>query len=438
MKDLSLRRLKFNTNKNNLDNSLAYKAVMSIGFKNYFVAKDGISKFVLEQQQCVNKNSINYIFIYPILIPQMLEKFRALCKYWGVIVNGKEEGIFSTKEIKSISKNYDICNIYIQHFQRLREQELLDILDSFNKPIKYFLHDYYSVCEHYCLLDDDNKYCGEGPISEKKCSPRCDFAKYTLERHNLYVDFFKRYSEKLEVISPSKKAADVFRTYFPDVSNIRIVPHQLFYGKNVNFPTIDDIKVAYVGYQAENKGYHVWKKLISDIGHNKYKFFHFGKSNEVLDGVKYISVDYKQNYNMTTALKAEGINIVMLWSIWPETYSYTYYESFSANAFIITNKLSGNICDQVLINGNGIVLDDYFHLKELFSDKSRIIDYLKEFYQKKSYGPLKLEFNMPYIIDIKSESSKLLNAKFKKALKSKTISIVYSIFETWRKYVNMH
>ena len=50
---------------------------------------------------------------------------------------------------------------------------------------------------------------------------------------------------------------------------------------------------------------------------------------------------------MTKALRDNDIQVALLWAKWPETYSYTFYESLSANLYIITNRVSGNITNQV-------------------------------------------------------------------------------------------
>ena len=62
--------------------------------------------------------------------------------------------------------------------------------------------------------------------------------------------------------------------------------------------------------------------------------------------------------NMTKALEKYEIDVVYLGAVWPETFSYTYYEAYEAGCFILTNKQSGNICAQVRKNKNGLVFED--------------------------------------------------------------------------------
>ena len=60
---------------------------------------------------------------------------------------------------------------------------------------------------------------------------------------------------------------------------------------------------------------------------------------------------------MIDSLKEYGIDIVYLSSVCPETFSYTYYEAYEAGCFVLTREGSGNICDQVKKQGNGLVFE---------------------------------------------------------------------------------
>lgn len=370
-------------------------------------------------------------------MPRQFKSCHFFSKYWGMIINGVEEGVFSTEEIKNNVVSFNIKEIYIQHFQRLRLEEFIELINYFKCPLKFFLHDYYSICTHYCLLDDNGEYCGECQPSENKCVGRCQDANDNIKRYNRIRKFFEEYNNVLEVISPSYKASEIFSKSFPIMRNIVIVPHQIGIGVNSQFPGCDKFRIAYVGYQGEHKGYNIWRKLVSNLRNNKIEFYHLGKASEFLSNVKYVSVDYrKSNRDMVSLLKRNNINIAFLWSIWPETYSYTYYECYAANVFIITNKHSGNIADQVLKNRNGVVLDTYDDLVNLFNNSDELFSKMFEFYKKKMYGPLILDTYMPYIEGIALKDSQLATCKKEKSIISKFISVLYSKYENWRKKVN--
>jgi hypothetical protein len=106
----------------------------------------------------------------------------------------------------------------------------------------------------------------------------------------------------------------------------------------------------------------------------KYDFFHLGIAGIRKPGVRYVDVSFlKEGENaMLKALREHKIDGVFLWSIWPETYSFTLYESFAENCFVITNPTSGNIAAQIESGFRGAVFDDEKRLWEAMQDTERI------------------------------------------------------------------
>ena len=72
---------------------------------------------------------------------------------------------------------------------------------------------------------------------------------------------------------------------------------------------------------------------------------------------------------MVNAIKKNDIDIVFLWSPWPETYSYTFFESYISGANVITCKDSGNIAYQVQKLKCGKVFNNE---KDLFDNMNNI------------------------------------------------------------------
>ena len=79
---------------------------------------------------------------------------------------------------------------------------------------------------------------------------------------------------------------------------------------------------------------------------------------------------------MTDSLREEKMHVAVLWSLWPETYAYTYYEALAANCFVITNENSGNICAQVKARNNGTVVRD---LSDILCNESKLRKLVNDF-----------------------------------------------------------
>ena len=101
---------------------------------------------------------------------------------------------------------------------------------------------------------------------------------------------------------------------------------------------------------------------------------------------------------MTEMLRELKVDCVILWSGWPETYSYVYYECFAANTFILANNLSGNIAKQVIKNGNGIVLSGREELADLLSDSDKLRNLVVDYRERRRYGPMELVENDEIIV----------------------------------------
>ena len=134
-------------------------------------------------------------------------------------------------------------------------------------------------------------------------------------------------------------------------------------------------KIAYVGYESVNKGCHTWWRVTSEMAvKGDYRFFHLGASSMSIPGVNNIPVSFLDEGPdaMVKTLRKHQIDIAFLWSIWPETYSFTLYEAFAAGCFVVTNSLSGNIAAQIKGSSKGIVFSDETEMFRFFSDAPRV------------------------------------------------------------------
>ena len=83
-----------------------------------------------------------------------------------------------------------------------------------------------------------------------------------------------------------------------------------------------------------------------------------------------VSVDRDFRFSMVDSLVANRIDVALLWPPWPETFSFTLYESLAAGCFVLTNGHSGNISDYLIQNPrHGLVMSDERALFKLFNGK---------------------------------------------------------------------
>lgn len=332
--------------------------VLSVSYGNYKISLGGTDKVIKEQKELFLEGGISFIHLYPV---KKMGKYK-LCDMWGMILDDDNVRLVYYEDIVRLlillnENRYILSSVYIHHLLGVNLNELdciLNMVDS-TATIYWYIHDYYLICPQYNLLKNDKCFCN------KKKGSSCAGCKYAdAQKKEEYFKrrLLKKYEKNSTIIAPSEVAKNIFANNFSQFgSRIVIIPHQKLEGEYDKMPTVKaKLKIAYLGSQNSNKGYDIWEKFVKHYSY-QFDFYHFGNAVNRLSNVKYIEVTFQRDgiMAMTSALRENEINIVFLCSIWQETYSYTYYESWAANSFVITLEGSGNIEAMVKKNGNGII-----------------------------------------------------------------------------------
>lgn len=374
------------------------KYILSLSFGNYLKADGGVDKAITEYQNIFNKNGINYIHISPIVPNGKLKKLFKKIEVYTLLVNGDYKGFFDTNDlygyINGLNREDNRCvGIHIHHTKKFSVSFLKTIIESLRVPVYFFIHDYFSICDHPNLLQNNLRFCG----NTKKIDSNCDNCIYgeSVTKHIHDTVSILQNSKELYIISPSEIAIDIWKkTYFEYFENAiyLVVRHQKLIGQNEVYPVVEDrLKIGFIGRYSDNKGKKQWEEVVRVVENKKlpYELFYLGFSDIPKNNVKKIDVrvDAKNPNKMLEKMKESGINCAFMWSICPETYSYAYFEAFAANLYIITNQDSGNIAYLVQSNGNGCV---YKSIEEFISDLQygdKLLKQVKNYIATREPGP---------------------------------------------------
>ncbi|NLY76127.1 MAG: glycosyltransferase family 4 protein [Firmicutes bacterium] len=342
--------------------------VISISRNDFSLVVNGLNKFVREQMVLFNKNG--YINIHLFWRHFNLKGFQGL--YFFVVKDGSMVGSYRATELFHIIER---VKTVIIHSLATMDLDALDlILEHVNRsiPVLYYIHDFSSICSHIKLMYNDKVFCRSYEDGWRKCAT-CESGEKRKKIFEYHKKLFQR--KNVKIIVPSNSTKEIIqRSFNPGPKKIQVILHQKYRIVNKENIKINPvIKVAYVGYKDIHKGWDIFKRLVGDF-RDKYKFYCFGASDEIIEGVEYVDVSFITDGEqaMTKKLVEYGIDVSLLLSLWPETYSYTYFESFAAGAFVVTTTLSGNIYDQIQKNKNGIAVTSYQELKDLFSDEEKL------------------------------------------------------------------
>ena len=385
--------------------------VLTISYGDYTIGTGGTDKVILSQEKMFRAQHISVVHIFPRLgIWQRKPRLM-----WGMLIDGTYKACFLMEQIVSelnclADEGKTLKAVLIHHLQWINPEDVAYLCARLDVKVYFYVHDYMTACPHGGLVYNQAYFCGTGRPDGKKCTGCRFFTEENARKLKITDALLDQIRTRLTVIAPSETAAVIWEeSHRAYADAIVVLPHQRLAGAyKGNLQRRDDreaLRVAFVGYQSGIKGWPQWIEAVHQARKQgcNYDYFQFGTVNEHFEFITEIAVDFKKSLTaMTDSLRKYQIDIAVLWSVWPETYSYTYYESLAANCFVLTNAASGNICQQVRRRGNGLIYPGTC-LSDILPDEQRLRAERERFREKCLYGPEQLIENDDILKRIESE-----------------------------------
>ena len=315
---------------------------------NYRICTGGTENFIRSLENIYLEKNISFINFFAISYSN---------KICGLNIDGKFIGLYDLLDV------YDIVSLFaskkkckgilLQHIKGFDLRILTKVLKKIDIDIIIQIHDYYYLCNTFNFMKNKKEFCGLSSPSKSKCRD-CYNYKSLIEFQKNRDNFFKELNGNIKrIIFPSEFCKNSWLNFFPQFKSISCVREHLlisgYYKKNISN---NKKRLAYIGRKNYYKGIETWNTIIKNKKVNKkYELYYFGID---IDNTQNIKEIYTKS-NMLGELRKNNIDYVILWSMLPETYSYTYYEASASGAFIITNEISGNINYNVNKNKNGVI-----------------------------------------------------------------------------------
>lgn len=386
--------------------------VLGLAFANYLTEKSGMPKAVMADQQTINSVGVSYVYLFSIKKTLGRDDRMLFCEF-GLIVDGTYLGIFSLPQILGAMKEWvrdgeELLEVHLHHllYVDLRKvEELLAATDGVR--IRVYLHDYYLCCTNY-NLQKNGGFCGAGRLGDAPCMG-CPYYRESERVEERLWSLVGRFCARISFIAPSEDVKRRFISFHPDCTGaIEVVPHQRpvgrYIGNREQLRLNDPIRIAYLGMPKHMKGWDTWMRVHQALDGNGYEFYVFNSSNEEYEGMRhiYVAFDSEHPNAMVDTLRRNKVSLALLYTTCPETYSYTCMEAWAANAYILTNTLSGNVCDFVKSMGCGTAFIDECELLAFLEDKSQVVRAVNG-YRQRSRAPEKLVENDQVIHELPSE-----------------------------------
>ena len=286
----------------------------------------------------------------------------------GVLLDGVFLGAFDTAAVcsgvRALGRNpervYAIHNL-IGH----DPAAISSIIEAFRpRDGVFWIHDFGSLCASHTLRRNDIESCEAPPLGSIACEV-CTFGS----RRAYVLATTHRFLETLNpvVVAPSRSALDFWADRFPGADNRRQVclPHaRLLPGRtraHSRRKPDGPLRIAYTGLPAGHKGWPVFCALARRLADDpRYEFHHLGKARAAGANVVFTRVapDGDEDAPMVDAVDRLGIDIVVVWSMWPETFCLAAYEAVAGGAALLTHPGAGHVPEFVQASGAGHVLGD--------------------------------------------------------------------------------
>lgn len=255
--------------------------------------------------------------------------------------------------LSSVTKATGLPVLLVVHHLRGHAPEAVSLLASVSDfPIVTWTHDYFTVCPSVNLMRNDVRHCGTPPPG----AAACDICVYGEERaatRQRLPAFFERHLPI--VLAPSEAAARVWRRGGLSHRHLVVQPLARLVLQTAAPRDAErrPIRIAFLGQRAPAKGWPAFEKLARRFARDpRYAFFRLGV--ETLEGPAAASglgaihgipvrVTAEEPEAMIDALAAHGIDVVVNWAPWPETFCYAAAEALAGGAFLLARSDSGNV-----------------------------------------------------------------------------------------------
>jgi FkbM family methyltransferase len=356
------------------------RLVVSVSHDDYALAVGGVQNVIGDEQTVFRAADWGYLHLSPQQCLPLLAPVASSEDFLFLVrLDGQALGIASAASIlaalRTVISRCVSLRFIVHHFMGHAPELLSEIavlIDPKNRVV--WVHDFFTLCPNYLLLRNDIAFCGAPPLT----SPACGICVYGDDRREHLKRLNRFFQQTMpRMIAPSQPTAELWKRAvchpYSDLAVVALCHLNL----NIVLPPPEvahrPLRVAFGGWPAFQKGWMVFADLASrHRDDQRYSFFHFG----VAHGPRAINVSdvevrvTPENRNaMIDALRRERIDVVIIWSIWPETFSFTAHEALAAGAFVVTARGAGNVGRVIAANNpqQGLVLDDEAALFDQFT-----------------------------------------------------------------------
>ncbi len=356
--------------------------ILSISHDDYARNTGGVQNLIGDEQRAFVRAEWSYLHVSPLFPLPMLADVRSEQEFQvGVRLDGTWIGTATVAELANVLARLRgrmaATEAVVHHLMgHAPELALMLIQAAGASRTIVWTHDFFSLCPSFALMRNDVAFCDAPPPISSACGVCC----YGTERQG-HLDRIRSFFEATRpvVMAPSAPALEFWRRRSTLPHAAAVV--QPLARLALAAPTLADafgregrpICVAHVGARVFHKGWTVFEDLALRLADDpRYSFVQLGAPHgpSMPGSIRQIPVSVTPEHRgaMIDAIAETGVDVVVSWSLWPETFCYVAHEALAGGAFVVTRRDAGNVWPAIAANApdRGHVVEDEQALSALF------------------------------------------------------------------------
>ncbi len=349
--------------------------VVSVSHDDYFINCGGIQARISDEEKHFLKEGWAYFHLSPSSHSRFLVKDSAYFTY-SLRLNGTALGTVLADDVekalltvKAGQINLHCVLHHLMGHNPARILALANLCDSSQSIV--WIHDFFTLCPSYTLLRNGLFFCNAPSPKSAGCSVCC----YGNTRVSHLTDLGYLFEQiKPRVMAPSKVTLDLWleKSELPHTS-AGVLSYGEIHWQEINAKTYSEpLRIAFVGLPRHHKGWEVFLELAKRAASDaRYQFYQLGslpqRDSSTIQHIR-VKVGPEDRNAMSETIRREKIDVVVSWSLWPETFCLAAHEALAGGAYVIARREAGNVWPGILASNDrqGCVLDEENQLFDLF------------------------------------------------------------------------
>jgi len=353
--------------------------IISLSHDDYAENYGGIQNLIGDEQSLFNGRGWRYLHISPAAPLPMLASIPVADFAVRLRCDGVAMGVAILSDVTAVISTLppeQRRDLVIHHLMGFAPELLTDLAAATNARPILWVHDFFTLCTSYALMRNDAKFCGTPPVN----SPACTVCVSGPDRQ-AHLPRIRGFFEAVcpAVLAPSTPALETWlRGHDFPHAGATVVPLARCVmddtpveasGREAAAP----LRVGFLGAKVYFKGWHVFEELALSLhARGDYKFYQLGVQSgpalpSCIENVA-VRVTADHQHAMIEAIAEHRIDVVIHWSLWPETFCFAVHEAIAGGAFVVARKAAGNVWPAVQTNAplQGVAVEDDTELRDLF------------------------------------------------------------------------